>query len=319
MDSLNNQLARAAQLLAPVTDTPRLDAEILMAHALRTTRSQLLTRLHHSVHVSGYDRLLERRLAHEPIAYITGHWGFYSIEFLVRAPLLVPRPETEHLVETVLASVGKAPRSILELGTGTGCVAVAIARNAPQCHIVATDIDPHALTVAKFNAAFATDEQDTALFDQIMLTESQPWNTFDGDFAARCMNGQRALTGSPDIEFLLGDLFGALTRDCPCFDVICSNPPYIADAEWPSLPAVVRLHESPLALLAGPDGLGVIERIAFEATAYLNPGGMLALEIGAGQCDSVKRILADNNYEHIEARRDLSGIERIAVARKPSR
>jgi len=169
---------------------------------------------------------------------------------------------------------------ILDIGTGTGCVAVAIAHNAPMCRVVATDINAAALKLASANAA------------------------------------RHGLSDA--ITFRKGDLFQALReRDHP-FDAICSNPPYVKESDWDALPPVIRLHEDPDALLAGPDGLDVIRRLVFEATAYLVPGGLLAFEIGIGQYDSVRGLLLENNYANVGARRDLAGIERVAVARKPA-
>ena len=299
MANLAERLGKAADALAAVTETPRLDAEILLTHALGIPRAQLLARLRDTVDSSGFDELVQRRLAFEPIAYIVGEWEFFSLPFHVEPPMLVPRPETEHLVEAVLSFVGGGNAEILEIGTGTGCVAVAVAKNAPQCRVTATDIRAESIELARRNA---------------------------------CRHG---VDGR--IEFKEGDLFGALRAfdtperafrgkenedvflraEAPLFDVICSNPPYIEETSWPTLSPVVRLHEDPRALLAGPDGLDVIRRLVCEAAAYLRPGGLLAFEMGMGQYDRVWSVLVENGYENVEAHRDLAGIERVAVARKP--
>lgn len=322
MTSLNEQLVRAADRLGPVTETPRLDAEILMAHALRTSRTQLLSRLHHDAHVPAFDVMLERRLAYEPIAYITGSWEFFSLEFLVKPPMLVPRPETEHLVETVLGYLDShcqepEPR-VLEIGTGTGCVAISIARHAPRTRIIATDSNPDAVGLARLNAAMVLSGDQTPTEIGAPLP-ADPWQAYDEALVERFLATINELTGAGHIAFREGDLFQALPQGEPCFNVICSNPPYIAEKDWPRLPAVVRLYEDPNALLAGPEGLDCIERLAFEATAYLEPGGLLAFEIGMGQDARVSEILADNNYVNIEIAPDLAGIPRIASARKPNR
>lgn len=279
MANLAERLGKAADALAAVTETPRLDAEILLAHALGIPRAQLLARLRDTVDVAGFDEFIERRLAYEPIAYIMGEWEFFSLPFHVEPPMLVPRPETEHLVETVLSFVKGDSARILEIGTGTGCVAVSVAKNAPACHVTATDIRPETLELARRNAR------------------------------RHGVDGQ--------IEFRVGDLFGALPERTRLYDVICSNPPYIEETSWPSLSPVVRLHEDPRALLAGPDGLDVIRRLVCEAAAYLRPGGMLAFEMGMGQYDRVRSVLVENGYENVEAHCDLAGIERVAVARNP--
>lgn len=280
MTTFGEHLAEATRRLAPVTETPRLDAEILLAHALGLTRAALLARLRESHNVpSAFEIMLERRVAHEPIAYILGEWEFFSLGFYVPAPLLVPRPETEHLVEVVLETVGTAPACVLDVGTGTGCVGVAIAANAPRARVTATDINPDALATAARNAA-------------------------------RHGVAER-------IEFHLGDLFDALPSGTELFDVVCSNPPYVEDTAWAELPAVIRLYEDPGALLGGLDGLDVVRRLVEEARGHLRPGGLLAFEIGMGQYSNVHHMLEASGYEGVGFRRDLGGIERIAFARVP--
>jgi len=280
MLTLGERLAKAAQLFVLVTDTPRLDAEILLAHALGISRAQLLARLRDPCDAPGFDALLKRRLEHEPIAYILSEWEFFSLAFRVTPPLFVPRPETEHLVEVVLGFIGNVSARVLELGTGTGCVAVAIAHNAPKTHLVATDINPKALKLAAENA------QRHGVADRI--------------------------------EFRSGDLFEALPEKPGPFDVVCCNPPYVEEPAWSELPPVIRLHEDTQALLAGPDGLDVVRRLVCEARLYLRPGGLLAFEVGMGQYGKVHQMLLDNGYERVGFRRDLAGIERIVQAHAPS-
>lgn len=284
--TLAEKLAAAARKLEPVTDTPRLDAEILLAAALRISRAQLMARLKERADAPSFEEYLARRMNYEPLAYILGEWEFFSMPFEVQPPLLVPRPETEHLVEAVLdyATVAAAtakpgappPLRILELGTGTGCVAVAVAANAPAVSITATDLNPLALEVASRNAR-------------------------RHKVAAR-------------IEFRQGDLFQALKPTGGAFDAICSNPPYIEDAAWPELSPVIRLHEDPDALLAGPDGLDIIRRIVHETPNHLVKGGLLAFEIGMGQQKAVENLLKQGSYQNIRFRNDLAGIPRIACA-----
>lgn len=279
--TLAERLDHATRLLQPVTDTPRLDAELLLAHSMGIGRAHLLARLQECVNVQGFSEVLERRLAFEPLAYILREWEFFSLQFKVEPPLLVPRPETEHLVEVVRRHVGHLPADILEIGTGTGCVTVTLAKLAPSAHLIATDINPQALAVAADNAQ---------------------------------RHGVRGR-----INFKQGDLFAALESPDQEFDVICSNPPYIEEPAWDDLPAVIRLHEDPRALLAGPEGLDVIARILFSATAYLRPGGLLAIEIGMGQDEAVRALFDENNYEGIGFEKDLAGIPRIAFAFKSVR
>jgi len=276
--TLAQRLATATAALTPVTDTPRLDAEILLAHALGIARAKLLASLPETREAPLFDEWIERRLAFEPIAYILEEWEFFSLKFSTPPPLLVPRPETEHLVETALEYIGNKPARILEIGTGTGCIAVAIALNAPKCRIVATDLNPFAIETAAANAA-----------------------------RHHC---------DDRITFRLGDLFDPLTETDAPFDVICSNPPYIEDNDWSELPPVIRLHEAPRALLAGKDGLDVIRRLLTGAPRCLKPAGLLAFEIDPAQSRAVTDLLLDQDYKNIKFRKDLSGSHRIAYARK---
>lgn len=265
-------LTDAARRLAGVTETPRLDAEILLAHALGMRRAQVLARSRDSVEPRNFDALLARRLNAEPIAYITGEWEFFSLSFLVRPPVLVPRPETEHLVETALQYVGDKAACVLDLCTGTGCVGIAIARNAPKTRLVATDIASEA----------------------VRLTEE---------------NAQRLGVA---LETRQGDLFAALRPGDGPFDVIVSNPPYVEEDDWPLLPPVIRLHEDPRAVLGGKDGLDVTRRIISDTPRHLKPGGLLAFEIGERQRDAVAALLEQTGFRDIAFANDLAGIPRVA-------
>lgn len=276
MSTLAQRLNEAARRLATVTETPRLDAELLLAHALDTTRSRLLSRIREDIPAPGFDALLQRRLAYEPIAYITGTWEFFSLEFEVEKPLLVPRPETEHLVEAALQHLKDHPTEhphVLEIGTGTGCVAISIARQAPGARVTATDIHPTALAIARKNA----------------------------------LRHQTAL------DLRAGDLFTPIGAD-ERFEVIVSNPPYVESVEWCLLSPVIRLHEDPRALLGGPDGLDLIRRIIPGARKHLVHNGLLALEIGEKQQRALADLLEQAGFREIRFVNDLAGIPRIACA-----
>ena len=280
MTTIAERLSDAASLLAPVTETPKLDAELLMAHAVGISRASLLARLHDTFADSpSFETLLERRLRYEPLAYIIGEWEFFSLDFFVEAPLLVPRPETEHVVEAVLEHIKNTPPNILEIGTGTGCIAVSIAHSAGAASVIATDTNPNALSVARRNAK-------------------------RHDVSGR-------------VTFRNGDLFEALQPGDGPFDAICSNPPYIEETAWPRLDPVIRLHEDPRALLAGKDGLAIIRKLVAEASAWLTPGGLFAFEIGMGQYEAVRGLLQHHRFENIRFVYDLAGIERVAVAENP--
>ncbi len=274
MSSVAQRLHEAAQRLAIVTETPRLDAELLMAHAAGMSRSRLLACLREELAVPRFEEFVQRRLGCEPIAYISGEWEFFSLEFIVEKPLLVPRPETEHLVEAALAHFKKSPKPaprILDLGTGTGCVAIALGKNIPGAHITATDLNPAALAVARKNA----------------------------------------LRHGVAVELREGDLFSPLGAE-ETFDAIVSNPPYVESVEWNALSPVIRLHEDPRALLGGPDGLEVIRRLILQAPQHLVPGGLLAIEIGERQRDAVSLLLERAGFVDIHFVNDLAGISRIA-------
>ena len=270
-ETLNQVLRRAKCLLSVVSDTPRLDAELLLCHALGWSRSRLLAHLSDPTPASGFEDSLARRLRNEPIAYILGTKEFFSLEFEVVPPLLVPRPETEHLVEAALEFLGERGGGVLDLCTGTGCIAVALAKHSPTSSLTASDIHPVACAVAARNAA----------------------------------------RHGVAVRFFQGDLFEALPQVEAAFDVIVSNPPYVETGDWDSLPPDVRLHEDPGALLAGEDGLDLVRRIVTEAPRFLRPGGLLAMEIGERQSGEVQALMRAANFRDVRARLDLAGVERV--------
>lgn len=278
MPTIREVLSDATARLKAITETPRLDAEILLAHTLGLTRAQLLARMGETVEADAFAPLLARRLNYEPIAYILGEWEFFSLDFEVRPPVLVPRPETEHLVEVVLEFIGDGPARVLDVGVGSGCVAVAIAVSAPKAHVVGTDIKPEFLALAQRNA------RRHGIADRVELRMSRLFDELEGE----------------------------------SFDVICSNPPYIAEPDWEGLSPVIRNYEDPDSLLAGPDGLAVIRPLIAGAKDRLRPGGLLAIEIGMGQYDAVRELMAHHGYAGVGARKDLAGVDRIAYGTKPA-
>ena len=230
---------------------------------------------------AAYQAAIARRLSNEPIQYITGEQEFYGLAFRVTPAVLIPRPETEHLVEAVLAELrtAAAPR-ILDVGTGSGAIAIALAHQLQQARITATDISPAALAIAKENEA------------------------------------RHFLDGR--IEFLQSDLLASLAGQS--FDAVVSNPPYIPEADRTNLHPQVRDHEPASALFAPvvsgmDDGLAIYRRLIPQARAALVSGGLLALEIGHGQRDAIAQLLADWNA--LRFVNDLQRIPRVALARKP--
>lgn len=272
-------LREAAAQLAELSDTPRLDGELLLAHALGMSRTALLTRPQQEVDTALFTPLLRRRLNHEPIAYILGTWEFFSLEFLVRPPVLVPRPETEHLVEAALVHLrGNGSARVLDLCTGTGCVALSIAHSAPGAHVQAVDLQPHAVQLANENAT------------RLGLA----------------------------VSVYQGDLFAALPASTAPYDVITANPPYISPAEYAELSPVIQKHEDPVALISGEDGLDLVRRILNEAPQWLREGGVLAIEIGDTQSAAVRAHAEGLGWQRIAFLPDLAGHLRIFTAIRPA-
>jgi release factor glutamine methyltransferase len=269
--------------------SPRLDAELLLAKALGATRDELLREPGRDLdpeEAARFEELMARRLAREPVAYILGTRAFRTIDLEVTPDVLIPRPDTETLVDVALEALAAIPIAgpdpddeplALDVGTGSGCIALALATEDPFVRLVATDIEPGALAVARRNAA--------------------------------------RLGLARRVEFVLSDLF-ADVGERP-FDLIVSNPPYVPADEYVALEPNVRDHEPRRALYGGPDGLDVYRRLVPGAALLLRPGGTLALEVGAGQADAVAGIMeAAGAYEAPERRDDLSGIVRVVYARR---
>jgi release factor glutamine methyltransferase len=274
-------LAGATVILeAAGVDSPSLDAELLLGAAAGVDRSKLFSGSYsldeHSI--ARFDKFVERRAAREPLAYIVGHKEFYGLEFEVNAHVLIPRPETELLVETALEFLARKPQAmVLDLGTGSGAIAIAIAVNAPGVQITATDISTAALTLARHNA--------------------------------------ERLGCAERVEFAAGDCWAALPCSHPKFDLILSNPPYIPADELARLQPEVARFEPEIALSGGRDGLKFYRRIAREVTSYLTAGGEVIVEVGARQAGEVAGLLSDSGCRVLELPRDLAGHERVVRAR----
>ena len=281
--------AAAPRLRASGSRSPRLDAELLLAHALGVPRAELFRdpgRALRPVEAARFDELISRRVAREPVAYILGRRAFRTIDLEVTPEVLIPRPETETLVEVALEALAAMPIAgpdpedeplALDVGTGSGCVALALASEDPFVRLVAADVDPGALAVARRNGA--------------------------------------RLGLARRVEFVLSDLF-ADVGERP-FDLIVSNPPYIPADEYVALEPNVRDYEPRLALYGGVDGLDFYRRLIPGAALLLRPGGTLALEVGALQADDVAGIIeAAGAYGAPERRSDLSGVIRVVFARR---
>ena len=258
--------------------TPRLDAEVLLGFVLQKSRLQLYLSFEMPVfpdHLSVFRQLVQRRKEHTPVSYLTNHREFMSIDFYVDSRVLIPRPETEILVEYVLDRTRThGPISLADIGTGSGAIAVSLAFNRPEWYIVATDISIDALAVAETNA-----------------TRHQT-----------------------QIEFRSGDMLSTLESVDNKFDWIVSNPPYISSQDYKILPPDVRNFEPKLALASPPDGLQLIRILIESAPNYLKPNGRLAIEIGKGQRLDVEDFVhRSKKYQKIDFIPDLSGVARILV------
>ena len=254
--NLRQALAEGAAQLQGITSQPRRDAELLLLRLLDRDRTFLLTHpdfLLTLEQAAQYAAWLRRRAAHEPIQYILGEQEFFGLNFFVTKDVLIPRPETEHLVEALLARMPHdRPLRIADIGTGSGAIAVALAQALPQAQVTALDISTAALEIAKRNAE-----------------------------AHHVANRMR---------FLASDLLGAVSNES--FDAIVSNPPYIADSDCPSLEPQVREYEPAGALFSGPSGLEAYQRLIPQAHTALKPKGWLLMEIGQGQRDALAQLLS---------------------------
>lgn len=225
--------------------------------------------------LSRYDESLARRASGEPLQYITGHQEFWGLDLVVNPSVLIPRPETEHAVETALELMRSmdGPR-IVDVGTGSGCIALALASELPQAKIEAVDISSEALEVAKSNAK---------------------------------------RVGMDRIQFAESDLLGIFLHSGHAFDLVISNPPYVGELEADKLQVEVRQHEPHCALFGGEHGLDIYRRLIPQASAVLKPGGVLVMEIGYSQEQAIFELLTD--WGEVRSVADLQGIPRVIVAR----
>ena len=279
--TLDEWLGRAEAQLAegPHPDRARRDAEALLLNHIGKNRAWLLA--HGDEEFAGcravsYAAILKRRARGEPIQYITGETEFYGLPFHVTRDVLIPRPETEHLVEKVIALCAGLERPrIVDVGTGSGAIAVAIAHALPQARVTATDVSDAALAIARENA------QRNGVAGQMFFTQ--------GDL----------------LEPVKGELF----------DVVASNPPYVPEEDRASLDVEVREYEPEQALFGGLGGMDAYRRLIPQAADTLAPGGHIVLEIGYGQRRAIETLLTASGYEEIQFLPDLQGIARVAVAR----
>jgi release factor glutamine methyltransferase len=276
--TVSDVLHTATTLLTRASESPRLDAELLLEHVTGLSRTQFRAAPERELPVQAawsFQQLVKRRMQGEPIAYIRGQQDFWSLLFEVTPAVLIPRPETELLVERALAHIDvTSSASLLDLGTGSGAIALTIANERPGAHITAIDQSLEALAVATRNAA------------RLQI---------------------------PRVRFVQSNWYSALDRSMR-FDVIVSNPPYIATDD-PELQPNVRRFEPNAALIPGPSGLEALRAIVAGAPHHLRPHGWLLLEHGWKQSPYVRDLLVRSGFAHVRSQADLAGHERVTEGR----
>ncbi|MBW6484917.1 MAG: peptide chain release factor N(5)-glutamine methyltransferase [Syntrophobacterales bacterium] len=280
--NIKTLLAGAASELAICgSASPRLDADLLLMHLLKIDRAQLLAYPERTLteqQRTAFTGFLERRKQGEPVSYIIGQKEFWGLRFTVNPAVLIPRPETECLIEEVLRFYRPPGNNlrVCDIGTGSGIIAIALASELPEARIVATDISREALAVAYGNALY------------------------------------HGVAGR--IDFQQADVFPDIPGN---FDVICSNPPYITAEQYSLLPGGIRDFEPREALLAGPDGLALYRKIIAAGPRHLKRGGRIFMEIGEEQQDAVSSLLREEgSYADIFCRSDYGGMDRVLSASK---
>jgi release factor glutamine methyltransferase len=260
-------------------DNSRRAARILLAEVLGVSQEHLVARPEEQLSdqsLTSYLTLLERRAGGEPLQYLTGKQEFYGLEFLVTTAVLIPRPESEIIVDRVrsMADLLPDPFTVVDMGTGSGCIAVALAVQFPSARVIATDISEPALAIARGNAE------------------------------------RHGVAGR--VEFLQGDGLAALdqTASRADVDILVGNPPYVPSGDDSLLQRQVRDHEPAVALFGGPDGLDFYRRLLLDAPAYLKSGSYCVLEIGYRQLSKLREIIAETDLEIIEVTDDLQGLPR---------
>jgi len=279
--SIHDLLAQGTRALAAAGITePRTDAALLLGDVLNHDRSFMIAHPEHSVAANQLQKFREfiaRRASGEPLQYITGHQEFFKLDFEVTPDVLIPRPETEVIVEVALEILRPDQSArLLDIGAGSGCLAISILKELTNARAVAIDISESALKVALRNA------ERHGVMDRLRVIES--------------------------------DLFSAMASD-DMFDLLVSNPPYVPEAELKSLQPEVQ-YEPAAALAGGADGLATIRRILRDAPPFLCAGGYLIFEIGFGQSESIETLVGARDWQMIEIRRDLQGIPRTVVVRR---
>lgn len=293
MPTIAEAIAEGAdRLRAGGVSEERRTAGVLLCHTLGIDRTRLLTRSSEQVDAASYKAYLasvERRAAGEPLQYITGHQEFYGLDFIVTRDVLIPRPETEFLVEQVIklhrAGSAEGPPVIVDVGTGSGCIAVTLARHIPGARVIAIDISSAALDVARANA------ERHRVQDRIEFAEGDLLEPL-GKLARRSRGLEAAV------------------------DFLASNPPYVEEEKPEAASPEVRDWEPALALYGGADGSDYYRRLLDEGSRYLKSDGYLVCEIGYAQLDAIRRMIDVTEWELVDVTRDLQGIPRTLSIRR---
>lgn len=271
------QQATARLIAANVVDAPQLTAEVILAHALNITRTQLLARSDETLTPEQLVRFqtdLARVVNGEPLAYVVGHREFYDLDLITDRRALIPRPETECLIEYALARFADHPAPVIaDVGTGCGAIAITLAKHLPRARMIATDLSADAIELARTNAG-------------------------RNEVEAR-------------IDFRVGDLLEPIGEP---LDLLAANLPYIDDKDWPFLAKTIRGHEPRMAFLGGPDGLDLVRRMLHDAPRIVRSGSLILMEIGAYQGEDVTAIARQSfPNARISIKPDYAGLDRLTV------
>jgi release factor glutamine methyltransferase len=287
-------------------ESPRLQTELLLAHLLKLPRMRLYLNFERALttaEVDGLREFIKRRGQREPLQHITGSTSFCGLEIAVNRQVLIPRPETEILAESgwqFLSTLNLQPSTALDFGTGTGCIAIALAAKCPSAKIVATDISSDALALAKANAAH------NHVADRIEFLQGDGFAALQNVGQASCLfpsEKKKLETGGTPVLH---------------FDLIISNPPYIPSAEIATLQTEVRDFDPRAALDGGADGLDFYRKLAVEAKPFLKPDGKIMLEFGDGQAGAIRKIFETEKWIVEAVKKDYSQRERFLIAKSSS-
>jgi release factor glutamine methyltransferase len=304
---LKQTLASAVERLDGAdVGSPRMNAEVLLMFVLGADRAYLYAHPERELtpeETARYEEVLARRATGMPSQYITGHQEFWGLDFVVSPAVLIPRPETEHLVETVLELARGVQRpKLVDVGTGSGCIALALAHELPDAEVFAVDLSAEALEIARANAArLQLDKRVRFLRCNVLEPVSDPPSP---DFPSEELSPGR---GARVDRTVLSD-----------FDFVVSNPPYVAFSEADKVQKSVQEFEPRMAVFAGLHGTDVIGPLIEQAHRALKPGGWLALEIGYSMRDEVVNLLSPTMWEDVRVVPDLQGIPRVVAANKKS-